>query len=160
VGSAGNGVVVLAWAAPRATGGLRVTDYIVQYSSDSGSNWITASEAVSAATRAVVRGLTNGTGYIFRIAAVTAGGVGAFSANSAAVIPYLRTALPVAPTSVAAVGGGGTVSLSWAASSSNAGGPIRDYVIQYRSAAAGSIKQHLFCKSRFSEAGHLASMFR
>jgi hypothetical protein len=22
------------------------------------------------------------------------------------------------------------------------------------------IKQHLFCKSRFSEAGHLASMFR
>jgi glycosyltransferase involved in cell wall biosynthesis len=24
----------------------------------------------------------------------------------------------------------------------------------------GTIKQHLFCKSRFSEAGHLASMFR
>ena len=30
------------------------------------------------------------------------------------------------------------VSLTWAASSANAGGPIRDYVIQYRSAAAGS----------------------
>ena len=25
---------------------------------------------------------------------------------------------------------------------------------------ANAIKQHLFCKSRFSEAGHLASMFR
>jgi hypothetical protein len=26
--------------------------------------------------------------------------------------------------------------------------------------AHAEIKQHLFCKSRFSEAGHLASMFR
>jgi len=25
---------------------------------------------------------------------------------------------------------------------------------------AAAIKQHLFCKSRFSEVGHLASMFR
>ncbi len=138
VGSAGNGTVVLAWAAPRATGGLRVTDYIVQYSSDSGRNWITTIDAVSAASRVVVRGLANGTGYVFRVAAVTAGGVGAFSASSAPVIPFLRTAIPAAPASVTGVGSGGTVSLAWAASSSNAGGPIRDYVIQYRSAAAGS----------------------
>ena len=138
VGSAGNGTVVVAWAAPRATGGLRVTDYIVQYSSDSGSNWITAIELVSAGTRAVVRGLNNGTGYVFRVAAVTAGGTGAFSVSSAQVIPYLRTALPAAPTSVVGVGSGGMVSLTWAASSANAGGPIRDYVIQYRSTAAGS----------------------
>lgn len=84
------------------------------------------------------RGLSNGTTYFFRVAAVTAGGVGAFSASSAPAIPFLRTAIPAAPTSVTGVGSSGRVSLSWAASSSNAGGPIRDYVIQYRSAAAGS----------------------
>jgi len=69
---------------------------------------------------------------------VTAGGIGAFSASSGPAIPFLRTAMPAAPTSVTGVGSSGRVSLSWAASSSNAGGPIRDYVIQYRSAAAGS----------------------
>jgi hypothetical protein len=138
VGAAGNGVVSLRFLAPQATGGLRVTDYVIQYSANSGASWTTAADSVSPLTTATVRGLSNGTSYIFRVAAVTAGGVGAFSASSAPVIPFLRTAIPAAPASVIGVGSGGTVSLSWTASSSNAGGPIRDYVIQYRSAAAGS----------------------
>jgi hypothetical protein len=138
VGAAGNGVVSLRFAAPQVTGGLRVTDYVIQYSANSGASWTTAADSVSPLTTATVRGLSNGTPYIFRVAAVTAGGTGAFSVSSAQVIPYLRTALPAAPTSVIGVGSGGTVSLTWAASSANAGGSIRDYVIQYRSAAAGS----------------------
>jgi L-lactate utilization protein LutC len=128
----------LSWTGPRITGGLRIVDYVIDYSSDGGSTWTRASERVSASTAASIGGLINGTTYVFRVAAVTAGGVGAFSASSAPVIPFLRTAIPAAPTSVAGVGSSGTVSLSWAASSSNAGGPIRDYVIQYRSVAAGS----------------------
>jgi hypothetical protein len=138
VGAAGNGVVSLRFLAPQATGGLRVTDYVIQYSANSGASWTTAADSVSPLTTVTVRGLSNGTSYIFRVAAVTAGGTGVFSVSSAVVIPYLRTALPAAPTSVTGVGSSGRVSLSWAASSSNAGGPIRDYVIQYRSAAAGS----------------------
>ena len=138
VGAAGNGVVSLRFAASQATGGLRVTDYVIQYSSNSGASWTTAADSVSPLTTATVRGLSNGTSYVFRVAAVTAGGTGAFSVSSAQGIPYLRTALPAAPTSVVGVGSGGMVSLTWAASSANAGGPIRDYVIQYRSAAAGS----------------------
>ncbi len=138
VGAAGNGVVSLRFAAPQATGGLRVTDYVIQYSANSGVSWTTAADSVSPLTTATVRGLSNGTSYVFRVAAVTTGGTGAFSVSSAQVIPYLRTAMPAAPTSVTGVGSSGTVSLTWAASSSHAGGPIRDYVIQYRSAAAGS----------------------
>lgn len=135
---AGDGAVALRFAPPRSTGGLKITDYVIQYSSDAGANWTTAADAVSASPSALIRGLSNGTTYFFRVAAVTAGGVGAFSASSAPAIPFLRTAIPAAPTSVTGVGSSGRVSLSWAASSSNAGGPIRDYVIQYRSAAAGS----------------------
>jgi len=106
---------------------------VIQFSSDAGAKWTTAVDAVSASASAIIRGLSNGTTYVFRVAAVTAGGVGAFSASSTPAIPFLRTAMPAAPTSVTGVGSSGTVSLSWAASSSNAGGPIRDYVIQYRS---------------------------
>jgi hypothetical protein len=135
---AGNGVVSLRFAAPRATGGLRVTDYVIQYSANSGASWTTAADSVSPLTTATVRGLSNGTPYLFRVAAVTAGGTGAFSVSSAQVIPYLRTALPAAPTSVTGRGSGGMVSLSWASSSSNAGGPIRDYVVQFRTAVPGS----------------------
>jgi hypothetical protein len=135
---AGNAAVALRFAPPRSTGRLRITDYVIQYSADAGANWTTAVDAVSASPSALIRGLSNGTAYVFRVAAVTAGGIGAFSASSAPAIPFLRTAMPAAPTSVTGVGSSGRVSLSWAASSSNAGGPIRDYVIQYRSAAAGS----------------------
>jgi hypothetical protein len=135
---AGNGVVSLRFSAPQATGGLRVTDYVIQYSANSGVSWTTAVDSVSPSTTATVRGLSNGTPYVFRVAAVTLGGIGAFSVSSAQVIPYLRTALPAAPTSVTGVGSGGIASLSWAASSSNAGGPIRDYVIQFRTTVSGS----------------------
>jgi titin len=117
------------------TGGLKITDYVIQYSADSGANWATVADAVSPALTATVRGLSNGTFYIFRVAAVTAGGTGAFSVRSAVATPFLRTALPAAPTNVTGIGGGGTVQLTWTASSANAGGTIRDYVIQYRTAA-------------------------
>ena len=138
IGSVSSGAVSLTWRQPLVTGGRRITDYVVQYSADSGATWTTALDGVSVASRATVRGLVNGLTYVFRVAASTTAGTGAFSASSTPVIPFLRTAIPAAPNSVTGVGSSGTVSLSWAASSSNAGGPIRDYVIQYRFAAAGS----------------------
>jgi hypothetical protein len=36
---------------------------------------------------------------------------------------------------------------------------LRDPFVEYKATQA-KIKQHLFCKSRISEVGHLASMFR
>jgi hypothetical protein len=86
-GTPGNGQVSLVWTAPASTGGLPITDYLVQYSIDNGASWITALDGVSSTARATVSGLTNGRSYVFRVAAITAGGIGWFSANSAALTP-------------------------------------------------------------------------
>lgn len=89
-GTAGNGEVALAWSVP--TLGSPPTDYQVQYSDDAGATWTTFADGTSTATSAVVTGLTNGTGYIFRVRAVNALGEGPYGAASGPVTPY---SLPV-----------------------------------------------------------------
>jgi hypothetical protein len=86
-GSAGTGQVSLTWSAPASNGGKAITDYTIQYSSDSGSTWTTFSKTASTATSKTVTGLTNGTSYIFRVAAVNTIGTGSYSSNSSAVTP-------------------------------------------------------------------------
>lgn len=86
-GTAGDTQVSLTWTEPASDGGSAITDYVVQYSSDSGSNWNTFSDGTSTATSATVTGLTNDTAYTFRVAAVNAVGAGSYSSASAAVTP-------------------------------------------------------------------------
>jgi hypothetical protein len=86
-GTAGNGQVSLVWTAPSNTGGLPISDYLVQYSTDGGSTWVTANDGVSTIARATVTGLVNGRAHIFRVAAITAGGIGAFSVASRSLTP-------------------------------------------------------------------------
>jgi hypothetical protein len=75
--TAGNAQATVSWTAPASV--APITDYVVQYSSNSGSTWTTASEGTSTATSATVTGLTNGTTYIFRVAAVSGIGQGGYS---------------------------------------------------------------------------------
>jgi hypothetical protein len=77
----GTGVVSLVWTAPTNTGGLVVTDYLVQYSSNNGVSWTTASDGVSSEARATVS-VPAGGSYVFRVAAITGGIPGTFSAKS------------------------------------------------------------------------------
>jgi hypothetical protein len=81
--TAGNAQVSLAWTAPGGT----ITDYRVQSSSDSGSTWTTFADGTSTATSATVTGLTNGTAYVFRVAAVNGAAVGTYTAASSSVTP-------------------------------------------------------------------------
>lgn len=86
-GTGSDGQVALSWTAP--TGVLAqtpVTDYIVQFSSDGGTNWATFADGTSTDTTATVTGLTNDTEYRFRVAAVNGVGTGSFS-DSTAVTP-------------------------------------------------------------------------
>jgi hypothetical protein len=74
--------VALSWTAPSNTGGVSLTDYVVQYSTDQ-SNWTTFSDGTSTTPSATVTGLTGGTNYYFRVAAVNSVGTGAYVTSTA-----------------------------------------------------------------------------
>ena len=82
-----NAKVNVSWVAPGYNGGYVISDYVIQYSSNSGSSWTTFPHAASAATSIDVTGLTNGTSYIFRVAAVNSIGTGQYSLSSTSFIP-------------------------------------------------------------------------
>jgi hypothetical protein len=86
-GTAGDAQVALSWTAPSNDGGAAITDYTVQYSTDSGSTWTTFSRAASTATSVTVTGLTNGTAHTFRVAAVNSAGTGAYTGVRPLVVP-------------------------------------------------------------------------
>jgi titin len=84
-GTPGNAAVTLQWTAPSA-GFDPISDYVIQYSSDGGTQW-TTDDTGSTSTSATVSGLTNGTGYIFEVEAVNAIGDGPFSSPSGTLTP-------------------------------------------------------------------------
>jgi hypothetical protein len=86
-GTAGNAQVSLTWSAPLMARGSAITDYEIQYSSNSGSTWTTFSDGISTNTNALVTGLTNGTPYVFRVAATNAVGIGSYAAASGSFTP-------------------------------------------------------------------------
>jgi len=124
-GTAGNAQVALTWTAPSATGGSAITDYVVQYSSDSGSTWTTASRSASTAASATVTSLTNSTAYVFRVAAVTGYGTGAYSAASSSVTPaapsFTATTVLLTSGTSYTVPSGATSMTAWAVGSGSGG---------------------------------------
>lgn len=134
------GSVTLSWVAPATPANVTVLDYVIESSANGGVTWAVQNDVVSRATSSVVGGLVNGTTYLFRVAAVTAGGQGEFSAPSIGLTPFLRTvaAAPAAPTGLTGVGGRGLVTLSWVAPPRNSGGPPVDYVVRFRLDAPGT----------------------
>jgi len=125
-GTFGNAQVSLTWTAP--TGVLAqtpITDYTVQYSSNSGSSWTTFSRSASTTTSATVTGLTNGTAYTFQVATVSGIGTGSYSTASSSVTPNNFTATAVLLTSGTSytVPSGATTMKAWAV---GAGGGASD----------------------------------
>ncbi|MEK7409808.1 MAG: fibronectin type III domain-containing protein, partial [Actinomycetota bacterium] len=125
-GTSGNAQVSLIWTAPVSNGGSAITDYVVQSSPD-GTTYTTFADGTSTTTSATVTGLTNGTAYTFRVAAVNVAGTGNYSTVSASVTP---ATVPGAPTSVVGTPGNTQVSLTWTAPVSNGGSAITDYVVE------------------------------
>jgi titin len=110
IGSAGNGQISVSWTAPdNIIDQSPVSDYVVQYSSNSGSTWTTVSEGTSTNTSTIVSGLTNGVSYIFRVAAIT----------DIATSNYSIVSSPIAPSTVTlnavygSVAGSGTLASPW-----------------------------------------------
>jgi hypothetical protein len=72
------GQVDLSWTAPAGVTGI--TSYSIQYSTD-GINWTEDRITASTATTESITGLTTGTYYHFRVAAITASAVGLFTST-------------------------------------------------------------------------------
>jgi len=128
---AGNGYVTLRWIAPALKGMPPITDYAIRYSSDKGLTWIVDAHTASTATSCRIT-LVNGLAYIFQVAPVVSGGLGSFSLSSSSTTPISPNATPVAPSGVVGVTTGVGVTLSWKSVAGNTGGPVTDYVVQYR----------------------------
>ena len=91
-GVGSRGTVTLNWAAPTDTGGNPITSYVVQYRVNrAGSAWVTARWPVGVsptATTAKISGFVTRFGHLFRVAAVTSMGQGAWSVESAPINPF------------------------------------------------------------------------
>ncbi len=132
VGTAGIEQISLTWSAPISNGGSAITDYTVQYSSDSGSTWLTFTDGVSATASTTVTGLSAGTSYTFRVLAKNAIGDGPYSTASAEVATATAPGAPGTPTPTASQNT--QVPLSWTAAASN-GSAITDYIVEYSTSA-------------------------
>jgi hypothetical protein len=84
-GSPANGSIVLSWNAPASNGGSSITNYVYQYSTNNGVSWSIAASTSSTSTTYTVGGLTNGKGYVFRIAAVNIVGRGPYTTPTSGV---------------------------------------------------------------------------
>ena len=130
VGDSGDNMVVLSWDAPLLTGGASITSYTIQYSSNSGSSWTTF--GTSSLRSANITGLSNGTGYIFKVAATNSVGLGGYSSNSSSVTPDAANAsIPGSPTNVTGIASNTKVLLNWIAPSDIGKSILTDYAIQY-----------------------------
>jgi len=108
-----DGYALVSWTAPASNGGSAITDYTVQYSSNSGSSWTTFSDGTSTSTSATVTGLTLNTAYIFRVAAVNIIGTGSYSTASSSFTPIVHDSGGLVPLQVITVGANGASSVTF-----------------------------------------------
>ena len=123
-GTPGNGSLAVQWDAPSSPGAAPISDYVVQYSSDGGTLWVT-DDTGSTAPSATISGLTNGTGYIVEVEAVNSIGDGPFSLPSGTLTP---TGPPGAPTITSLTPQDGALQVQFTPSSS--GAPFTGYLYQ------------------------------
>lgn len=86
--SQSSGQVGISWTAPSFSGGAPITDYKIEYSSNSGSTWTEWNHTPSTATSATVTGLPDYLTYEFRVTAKNAVGLGTASTKSAGVSQF------------------------------------------------------------------------
>lgn len=137
VASSLNSGAALSWSYPLCDGGYSVDDYIIEYSLDYGLSWSYISDIQSSGLSTTISGLTNGSTYIFRAAAVNFIGTGNFSFGSNNVTPA-AIPTPSSPVSLTGYPGDRSALLTWVIPTGSGGAPITDYLIEYSFDAGSS----------------------
>ncbi|MYB44430.1 MAG: fibronectin type III domain-containing protein, partial [Acidimicrobiia bacterium] len=123
--------VDLFWDAPQDDGGPAITGYAVEHSDDSGgTTWLTTGVTIDG-RKATIEGLTDGTTYNLRVAAVSLLGPGTAYATIDAE-PTATPRNPGAPTDLKSTPGQGTITLSWKAPEDLGNPPLTSYTVQWR----------------------------
>ena len=125
--TAGPAQATVKWTAPGSNGGSAITGYVV--TPYIGAAAQTAQTFVSTATTEVVTGLTNGTAYTFKVAAINGVGTGGQSAGSNAVTPATVPGAPNIGTATAGAVGSKNATVTFTAPASNGGSPITSYTV-------------------------------
>ena len=149
----GDSRVTLSWAAPASDGGTPIRDYVIyQGTSPGGETGAPVSGSPVTGTSTTVTGLTNGTTYYFKVAAVNAAGQSPLSAEASAALPPITPSSPppssattpsstgpetastlapafAAPTGLTATAGNTKVHLSWSAPPPDGGPPVSGYKV-------------------------------
>jgi len=128
IASGSSGVVTLSWTAPNSDGGAGITGYNVYRGTTTGGEATTPVATGIAVANFTDSGLTNGTTYFYRVAAVNSVGTSAPS-NEASATPQPAIAPPTPPQNLAATGANGAVQLTWSAPSSNGGAAVTGYTV-------------------------------
>jgi fibronectin type 3 domain-containing protein len=150
--TSGNGRVTLSWTAPASDGGAGISGYLIyQGTGPGGESGVPVNGTPVQATSYTLTGLTNGTTYYFKVAAVndaehqgqesaeaSATPVSASASASATVSASQAAAAgaPGAPTGLTATAGNAEVSLSWTAPASDGGSPLASYNV-YQGTSSG-----------------------
>jgi titin len=135
VAAAGDRAATLTWSAPASNGGLPVLSYTVERSGDGGTSWSPETSGIIGYGYTVT-GLTNLSGYMFRVAAVTAIGRGTWASMSTPVMPFRPPVSPTTPTEPDAPSAltttveSGQTSIAWTAPASDGGAAISGYIIE------------------------------
>jgi hypothetical protein len=138
----GNQQNAIDWDAPSSPGTIvggtpaTITDYVIQFSTNNGDSWAPISDGASSTPGPFTHtGLTNGTAYLYRVAAVNSALItGSFTNPPVGGTPAIPAGAPNAPGSAIAGGSGtfvdGAASFSWNAPST---GPTpTSYNLRYR----------------------------
>ena len=132
LGASSDGAAILSWTPPTSDGGGTITSYNLYRKVGNGSEAFLASTAGDETTY-VDGGLTNGTGYTYRVAAVNSAGEGTKS-NAVTVTPAASVVAPGPPTNlhVSTSKTGTSLALKWSAPAQDGGSPISSYFVYRR----------------------------
>jgi fibronectin type 3 domain-containing protein len=152
----GQGRVTLSWTAPGSDGGAGISGYLIyQGTSPDGEAGTPVNGSPVSATSYTVTGLTNGTTYYFKVAAVNDAKQQGSDSGEASATPVSAAAsasattsttkgsgtgasgAPGGPTGLTATAGDARVSLSWTAPASDGGSPLARYQV-YQGTSPGT----------------------